>query len=251
MTIRDIAVLFDASEGGAKVLDAAASLAAAWEARFEGAAMAGAEEAPCASLLDEVARRNGLESAPLTPGTRAAKLALARRSDLVVMGQADPRRRDASIMQEEIEAVLMRAGRPVLILPYTGNFVLPAARVMIGWNGSREATRAVHDALPLLKSAESVAVFSVATEPSDDWDADLGAVDIAGHLAHHGVSVTLSRTVADGLPQAAALLNEAADLGIGLLVTGAYGQTPMRERVLGGVTRSLLEGMTVPVLMSH
>jgi nucleotide-binding universal stress UspA family protein len=74
---------------------------------------------------------------------------------------------------------------------------------------------------------------------------------MAAHLAHHGVKVTLSRTVADSLPQAAALLNEASDLGIGLLVTGAYGQTPMHERVLGGVTRSLLEGMTVPVLMSH
>lgn len=251
MAIKDIAVLFDASEGGAKVLETAARLTVAWEARLEGAAMAGADEAPCASLLAALVRRNGLEAGSLTPGTRSAKLALARRSDLVVIGQADPRRRDTAIMQEEIEAILIRAGRPVLIVPYAGTYELPAPRVMIGWNGSREATRAVHDAMPFLKRAENVTVFSVATDPSDDWDVDLGAVDLAAHLAHHGVTVTLSRTVADGLPQAAALLNEAADLGIGLLVTGAYGQTPMRERVLGGVTRSLLEGMTVPVLMSH
>jgi nucleotide-binding universal stress UspA family protein len=251
MTIKDIAVLFDASEGGARVLEAAAGLAVAWEARLEGAAIAGADEAPCAALLTESVRRNGLEAGSLTRGTRSAKLTLARRSDVVVMGQADPRRADAAIMKEEIETILLRAGRPVLILPYAGKFDLPAPRVMIGWNGSREATRAVHDALPMLARAASVTVFSVATDPSDDWDVDLGAVDLAAHLAHHGVTVTLSRTVADGLPQAAALLNEAADLGIGMLVTGAYAQTPMRERVLGGVTRSLLEGMTVPVLMSH
>jgi nucleotide-binding universal stress UspA family protein len=251
MTIRDIAVLFDGSEGGAKVLEAAAVLTVAWEARLEGAATAGADEAPCASLLAATVRRNGLEAGPLTQGTRSAKLALARRSDLVVTGQADPHRGEFAIMKEEIEAIVLRAGRPVLILPYAGKFDLPAPRVMIGWNGSREATRAVHDALPMLARADSVNVFSVATDPSDDWDADLGAVDLAAHLAHHGVTVTLSRTVAAGLPQAAALLNEAADLGIGMLVTGAYGQTPMRERVLGGVTRSVLEGMTVPVLMSH
>lgn len=251
MTIKDIAVLFDASEAGAKVLGAAASLAVVWEARLEGAAMAGAEMAPCAALFTETVRRNGLEAGLLTAGTRSAKLALARRSDLVVIGQADRRRRDTAIMQEEIETILMRAGRPALILPYTGAVALPATRVMIGWNGSREATRAVHDAMPLLKSAENVTLFSVATKPTDDWDADIGAVDMAAHLAHHGVKVTLSRTVVDGLPEAAALLNETSDQGIGLLVTGAYGPTPMRERVLGGVTRSLLEDMTVPLLMSH
>ncbi len=251
MSIKDIAVLFDASEGGAKVLDTAAHLAVAWESRLEGAATAGAEEEPCASLFAETVRRNGLEAGSLLPGTRSAKLTLARRSDLVVMGQADPRRRDTAILQEEIEAVLMRAGRPVLILPYAGRFELPPTRVLIGWNGSREATRSVHDALPLLKRAKTVTVLSVATDPSDDWEGEIGAVDIAAHLAHHGVTVTLSRTVAAGVPEASALLNEASDLGIGLLVTGAYGQTPMRERVLGGVTRSLLEGMTVPVLMSH
>ena len=251
MSIKDVAVLFDASEGGAKVLNTAARLAVAWEARLEGAAMAGAEEAPCASLFAETVRRNGLEAGSLTAGTRSAKLALARRSDLVVIGQADPRRRDTAIMQEEIEAILMRAGRPVLILPYVGSFDLPPGRVLIGWNGSREAARSVHDALPLLKRAENVTVLSVATDPSEDWEVEIGAVDVAAHLAHHGVNVMVSRTVADGVPEAAALLNEASDLGIGLLVTGAYGQTPMRERVLGGVTRSLLTGMTVPVLMSH
>ncbi len=251
MTIKDIAVLFDASEGGAKVLEVAAGLAVTWEARLDGAAMAGVEEAPCAALFAEVVRRNELESGSLAVGTRSAKLALARRSDLVVIGQADPRRGDTAIMQEEIEAILMRAGRPALILPYTGAYALPATRVMIGWNGSREATRAVHDAMPLLKSADNVTLFSVATNPTDDWDTDIGAVDMAAHLAHHGVKVTLSRTVVDRLPQAAALLNETSDQGIGLLVTGAYGPTPMRERVLGGVTRSLLNDMTVPVLMSH
>ncbi len=251
MTIKDIAVLFGTSGGDAKVLDAAASLAVAWGGRLEGAAMAGAEEAPCAALLAEIVRRNGLEAGALTPGTRAAKLMLARRSDLIVMGQADPRRRDATTVQEEIEAILMRAGRPVLVVPYAGTFALPAARVMIGWNASREAARSVHDAMPFMKRAEHVTLFSVATDPGEDWGVDVGAVDMAAHLAHHGVTVTLSRTVADGLPEAAALLNEAADRGAGLLITGAYGQTPMRERVLGGVTRSLLEGMTVPVLMSH
>ena len=141
----------------------------------------------------------------------------------------------------------MVSGRPVLVVPYAGRHEGLGSRVLVAWNASREAARAVHDALPLLTRARSVVVLAV--DPPDE-DHIPGA-DIAAHLAHHGVHVEARHTVAPDIEVGDELLNLISDLGADLLVMGAYGRSRWREAVFGGATRHILAHMTVPVLMAH
>ncbi len=120
-------------------------------------------------------------------------------------------------------------------------------RVLVAWNGSREATRALHDALPVLDRAERVIVLSV--DPGDHRH--LPGADIATLLARHGVRAEANETSSDDIEVGDAVLPRAADLGADLLVMGAYGRSHVREWAMGGVTRNLLKHMTLPVLMSH
>jgi len=140
-------------------------------------------------------------------------------------------------------------GRPVLIVPRYGTFETVGERVLVAWNGSREATRAVHDALPLLKLASSVTVLSI--DPEHDTGDRIPGADIALHLARHGVAAEGMSTVGLDISVGDLLLSRAADLGADLIVMGAYGHSRVRELVLGGATRHILQHMTVPVLMSH
>jgi nucleotide-binding universal stress UspA family protein len=142
------------------------------------------------------------------------------------------------------------AGRPLLLVPYVGTYRKVGAKVLVGWAGTREATRAVHDSLALIEPDGDVTVLTIeTTRPASDV---IPGADIAAHLARHGLRVSAARTVVtDGLTPADALLDYASDLGADLLVVGGYGHSRMREMILGGVTRDLLRHMTVPVLMSH
>lgn len=181
----------------------------------------------------------------------AARLS-ARYADLVIVGQRDPDRpaEEERLPGYFVEELVLTAGRPVLVVPYAGRFGAVASRVLVAWNASREAARALTDALPLLERAQSVEV--VAFEPQRG-DADHGAVpgaDIALFLARHGVQVTVARQQA-GIDVGAQILSRAADTDAELIVMGAYGHSRARELVLGGATRSLLQAMTVPVLMAH
>lgn len=185
-------------------------------------------------------------------GPLAETIALhARYSDLAIIGQDDP---DAAQPGATGLAgdVLFAAGRPVLVVPYAGHFAEIGRRVLVGWNASREAARAVNDALPLLTGAETVHVLAANPHRGPDGHGDVPGADIALHLARHGVKVTAEHRVAPDIPNAAdLLLNEAADMSADLLVVGAYGHSRLREFILGGVTRTLMQQMTVPVLMSH
>jgi nucleotide-binding universal stress UspA family protein len=137
----------------------------------------------------------------------------------------------------------------VLIVPRYGVFGTVGERVLIAWNGSREATRAAHDALPLLKRATKVTVLSI--DPDHDSQRRVPSADITLHLARHGVAAEADSTVALDIAVGDVLLSRAADLGADLIVMGGYGHSRVREMVLGGATRHLLQHMTVPVLMSH
>lgn len=172
----------------------------------------------------------------------------ARYADLVILGQDDPAtEKDADGVT--IEAALFTSGRPILLVPHAGQFATLGRRVLIGWNASREASRAVHDALPLIAGAEQVTILAV--NPDDGGHGEEPGADIARHLARHGLAVTVERTVGAEIGAGDLLLNRAAEIGADLIVTGAYGHSRFRELVLGGVTRTLLRQMTVPVLMSH
>ncbi len=145
----------------------------------------------------------------------------------------------------------MTSGRPVLVVPYIGPGKSVATHVLVGWNASREATRAVNDAIPLLQRAKKVTVLAVDPEGGTEGHGEVPSADISLHLARHGIKVEAAQTVTGDIDVGDALLSRASDLGADLIVVGAYGHSRMREFILGGVTRHLLQHMTVPILISH
>lgn len=172
----------------------------------------------------------------------------ARYADLVVIGQADPS--DSSGVEPVFpEQFVLAAGRPVLVVPYAGQFATLGERVLVAWNAGREATRAVTDAIPLLRLAKVVDV--IAFNPDGIDHGDVPGADIALYLARHGVKVKVSHHRAEDVDVGNQMLSRAADLGTDLIVMGAWGHSRLRELVMGGVTRTLLETMTVPVMLSH
>ena len=175
----------------------------------------------------------------------------ARYVDLTILGQLDPDRSEADGIGPRPEHVTLASGRPILVVPYAGHFESVGRRVLIGWNATREAARAVNDAMPLLVAAEMVTVLTIDPREGPHGHGELPGADISLHLARHGVKAEIERTVSADLPIGDVLLSRAADLAADLLVMGVYGHSRARELLLGGATRSLLRSMTVPVLMSH
>jgi nucleotide-binding universal stress UspA family protein len=175
----------------------------------------------------------------------------ARYADLTIMGQLDPDNEWASVIYALPEDVALSSGRPVLVVPYAGTFPSVGQRVLVAWDASREATRAVNDAMPLLSAASSVTVMTIDPQQSREEHGDVPGADIALHLARHGVAAQVESTVSGGIGVGDALLSRASDLGADLLIMGAYGHSRGRELILGGATRTVLESMTLPVLMAH
>ena len=172
-------------------------------------------------------------------------------SDLTVLTQADPGARGHAMAQGVVEQVVLASARPTLVIPYAGRLDGIGHSVMVAWDDSREAARALSDALPLLRLAKQVRVVS--------WNEGLGDDDrtlrlrldaLCQWLAWQGVTADAHvQTVAGHIAEA--MLSHAADVGADLIVMGAYGHPRWMERMLGGATRGLLASMTVPVLMSH
>ncbi len=174
----------------------------------------------------------------------------ARYTDLVILGQHDPD--DTSSPNRGLaDHLVLSSGRPCLVVPYIGPQATLGQRVLVAWNASREAVRAVNDALPILKNAESVIVLAANPSIGDAGEGAIPSADICHHLARHGVRAEAGSTIGPNIDAGNLLLSQAADLGADMIVMGAYGHSRMRETVLGGVTRHLLQHMTVPVFMSH
>lgn len=206
-----------------------------------------------AAFRDRVRRDDVPGEWRFVEGHVPATIALhARYADLTVVGQPDPyhprqdTNRDATVVTP-----LMASGRPILIVPYAGNFLEIGEHVLIAWNASREAARAVNDALPLLERAKKVTILAINPRRGSAGHGEVPAADIALHLARHGVKAEAAHTVATDIPDGEALLSYAADIGADLIVAGGYGHSRAREMVFGGVTRTLIEEMTVPVFLSH
>lgn len=174
----------------------------------------------------------------------------ARYADLVVVGKGDPEDLVRFPNPELGGDLAMTSGRPVLVVPNAGNFDIVGKRVLVCWNASREAARAVQDAMPILEKADKVTVLSVNPTKSGDHG-DIPGADIALHLARHGIKAEATSTSADGIEVADAILARASDLGVDLIVSGAFGHSRTREWVFGGVTESMMRNMTVPTMMSH
>jgi nucleotide-binding universal stress UspA family protein len=139
------------------------------------------------------------------------------------------------------------------MVPYTGKFQTIGKNILVAWNGGREATRALTDSIPLLREAEHVRlmVFNPPRNGDGNGKERLPGADIALYLARHGVNVEVSVQSSEDVDVGNQILSRVADLGIDLVVMGAYGHSRLREMVLGGVTRTVIESMTAPVLMSH
>ena len=172
---------------------------------------------------------------------------IARRFDLAVVGQAEP---ETKMVEENIiEAALFDSGGPVIIVPYIQQAPLKLNHIMVCWDGSRAAARAIRDAIPFLHRAGRIEVV-IATNERSKQD-QIERADLGAHLAHHGLNAVIKRMPLGDLDVAAMLLSHAADEDVDFIVMGGYGHSRLREFVLGGVTRSMLRTMTVPVLMSH
>jgi nucleotide-binding universal stress UspA family protein len=196
--------------------------------------------------------RAGLSAEPLTINASLAGAGeqfgrIARRFDLAVVGQAEPE--GSSVDDIIAETTLFESGRPMIVVPYIQKGPLKLDRVMVCWDGSRQAARAVGDAIPLLVKAGKVEIVIIANEPGKQDEIE--GADMGQHLARHGLKIEVERIPGGDVDVADALLSHAADSGADLLVMGGYGHSRLREFVLGGVTRSILRSMTAPVLMSH
>jgi nucleotide-binding universal stress UspA family protein len=174
----------------------------------------------------------------------SSAVAHARCTDLAVLGQRDPGDADFAFLEELTEGVVLSCGRPCLVVPYAAAPATNGERVLVAWDGGREASRAVGDALPLLVKSRKVTVMSVS--PAN------GATSrLAAYLRSHGIEAGVDHSVLDDIKIGEWLLSRAADMAADLIVMGAYAHTRLRDLVLGGVTRTMLASMTVPVFMSH
>ncbi len=180
----------------------------------------------------------------------AELIELPKAADMVVLGQYPGHDSDGATWLHP-DDVMIDIGRPVLIVPYAGRFERVGARVLIAWDATREANRALHDALPLIDGAETVTVMHIAAQQAALDRCRPWLERIARHLGRHGIKAQPEESLYGDIPVAEALLSRAADLGADMIVTGAYHHSPLRESLFGGVSRALLDHMTVPVLMSH
>ena len=202
----------------------------------------------------EVARRNQISfetrsDRVLYSAMAEALVTHARYADLVILGQPDPD--DAAGPQYLPEEVTLSSGRPSLVIPYIGPAATLGRRVTVAWDASREAARAISDAMPILERAQAVAVVTVNPREKPFGHGEQPGADIALHLARHGIKVEVERVESRDVDIANTILSHIADRSSDLLVMGAYGHSRLREFVLGGVTRTILHDMTVPALMAH
>ena len=276
MALKDLLVLVDSTKAATRRIQYAAELAAVHDAHLTGLYVKSPPEIPAyvmaempsdvrqiqqkllsdqahaaeAKFLDAV-RAVGRESRSEWRVARGdAEMAaeiLVRYADLVIAGQLDP---DEGRHPETVDPgdLLLGTGRPVLLVPYALGDLSVGKRIMVAWNGSRESARAVADAMPILEAARHVTIMAVNPGP-ELGDEPCG--DIALHLARHGVDAEAAHLQTDELSPGDAILSRASDIGADMLVMGAYGRSRLRELVLGGVTRHMLNHMTVPVFMTH
>jgi nucleotide-binding universal stress UspA family protein len=171
-------------------------------------------------------------------------------ADLVIIGQSNPDR-DRRDQRSHVENAVRNSGRPVLVLPYAGKFEAVGDNILLGWSGTRESTRAAHDALPFIKAAKATQIFWVGKQDDRTHYLEQTAREMAVGLDRHGAKVTVTHREPGGISIGDELLNEASDRGTDLIVTGGFGHSRVYDFVLGATTSHILKCMTVPVMFSH
>jgi len=171
-------------------------------------------------------------------------------ADLVIIGQSNPDR-DRADQRSHVENAVRKSGRPVLVLPYVGKFETVGENILLGWSGTRESTRAAHDALPFIKAAKSTQIFWVGKQKESTHYLEQTARQMAIGLDRHGAKVTVIHREPSDIAIGDELLNEASDMGTDMIVTGGFGHSRIYDFVLGATTNHILKHMTAPVLFSH
>lgn len=175
---------------------------------------------------------------------------LGKVADLIVLGQVNPYA-GAVPSWYRPEEIVVGCGRPVLMVPYVGSFEEIGRRVLIAWDGSREAVRALNDSLPLISSARIVTLMTIQPNFGAFESERTTMQNVLRHLARHDVFARTDETLQGRDAIHDVLLSRSVDLAVDMIVAGAYHRSPLREALNGGVSRGLFQHMTVPVLMSH
>src|ERR1700732_525201 len=281
MTLKNIGVVVDATPEGEKRIDFAATLAHRCGPHLAGIDVVSpvrkehrsdyyvvGEKAIRASLAsrkaaDEAATTNVRRRFEAISAKRdlSAEFRVIRRggpdedltlsslhSDLVVIGQRELQELDGYSSPEKL---LLASGAPILVIPIGWKSESVGSKILVGWNASREARRAVADALPFLVAASSVTLLVVDSEERAGRHGEEPGADIALYLARHGAQVEVAQVSSRGSPVADIILSYARDHGVDLIVIGAYSHARSVEMMFGGVTRTLLKLAPVPLLMSR
>ena len=278
MPLKDVLVHFDGGKRAAVRLDAAINLARANDAHLTGIYVRPPIDIPpyiraeisteVLSAQDSRAKQAAKEARQLfSEKTEGAGISSewksfkgdpieilsvhARYYDAAVVGQHNPDGDEAPAVGGMPDRLILGVGRPILVIPYAGKFPVIGKRIMIAWDASRLATRAVSDAMPFLTAAKKVTVLAVNPVDARKGHGKVPGAEMCQHLERHGINAEAKQVYADDMDTGSMLLSRAADMGIDLFVMGAYGHARWRELVLGGVTRHMLQHMTVPVLMTH
>ncbi len=278
MDIKQILLVLDTGSGGERAAGVAASIAAREGAMVEGVclfhepetAVADSFAVGAAGVSDVLARREASIGALAAPaeamfhksvtahgmsagwsiaeidGAAQSMVARALQADLVVV--AAPA--EDHVLRRIAERLALGSGAPCLLVPRGAASDTSFRRVVLAWNGSREAKRALADAMPFLKQAAAVAVV-IAGEETTRWIDDAAAQGLIRLLDRHGVSAALLRAAGDRAQAGNVLLDQCDAFGADLLVMGAYGHSRAAETILGGATRTILSDARLPVLLSH
>jgi nucleotide-binding universal stress UspA family protein len=243
-----ISVGYETTSVGYPVDAGGAAVAAAFEIERE-RALARADAA--LAVFEDEARNAGIAYnsraiASMPAEAAATVIASARLHDLTIVLQPEPERQtfDNAMPQE----ILFESGGPVLFVPYVHKGPLEAKRIGIAWDGSRLAARALRDAAPFLTRAQAITIISINEVQAP---AEASATAVLAYLARYGAAARIQRMDADRADIQPSILSIAADDGLDLIAMGGYGHSRLQERILGGVTRGMLQSMTVPTLMSH
>jgi nucleotide-binding universal stress UspA family protein len=189
------------------------------------------------------------EAVSLYPQNTAAMH--ARYADLTVLPGMPRDGAETMYVHDHFHDILRKSGRPLLVVPDGSTARLPPKRAVVAWKPTREASRAIADAMPLLAQAEQVDVLVIDPVVGEAAHGGEPGADIAAHLARHGLRVEVETRPSMNFSVAYALLYHARQVGADLLVCGGYGHSRLREAVLGGTTRELLQTAHLPVLFSH
>lgn len=280
MGFRDLAICISSLESDYGLIDQATTLAEAWEAHlsccaigvqpapiFSDGMMLGAQVESQAQM--EAARehihafRSGLkrhvekkagsleirEALTFDSAIAGTVAVFARYCDLVVARM--PPASDRDHHGEIIEGALFGAGRPVLVLPETWKPELLGKKVLLAWDASREASRAIHDALPMLAPGAEVCVVTVDAQIGPTRHGASPGLDISTHLARHGLKVTVQNADSLGKPVGERLVDAAQGFGADMIVMGGYRRSKLAQRILGGPTQFLIKNSPVPVFLSR